>query len=97
MKVRKKAKIRARYNQVPHLTQDTIWKVTKTQENITSKSGKRSALSQEVTTKLKNGQHSMTNKHKTQTTKRIPKRSTALEQAVRQLLKSLNMFKYLNI
>ena len=25
IKVRKKAKVRNRYNQVPHLTQDTIW------------------------------------------------------------------------
>ena len=32
LKVGKKAKIRNRYNQVPHLTQDTEWGVTKTQE-----------------------------------------------------------------
>ena len=25
MKIRKKAKIRNQYNQIPHLTQDTIW------------------------------------------------------------------------
>ena len=29
IKVRKKAKIRNRYNQVPHLTQDTIWESDK--------------------------------------------------------------------
>ena len=29
--VRKVAKIRNRYNQVPHLTQDSTWKATKTQ------------------------------------------------------------------
>ena len=38
MKVRKVAKIRNQYNQVPHLTQDTTWKVTKTQLSITNKS-----------------------------------------------------------
>ena len=37
-KVRKAAKIRNRYNQVPHLTQDTTWEVTKTQLNTTNKS-----------------------------------------------------------
>ena len=51
-KVRKKAKIRNRYNQVPH-TQ----KVTKTQENITYKTAKRSAISQQVTTRLTLNRH----------------------------------------
>ena len=37
-KVRKAAKIRNRYNQVPHLTQGTIWESDKTQLNITHKS-----------------------------------------------------------
>ena len=36
--VRKAAKIRNRYNQVPHLTQDTTWESEKTQLNITNKS-----------------------------------------------------------
>ena len=31
-KVGEKAKIRNRYNQVPHLTQDTIWESDKTQD-----------------------------------------------------------------
>ena len=30
VKVRKAAKIRTGYNEVPHLAQDTTWKVTKT-------------------------------------------------------------------
>ena len=38
MKVRKAAKFRNRYNQVPHLTQDTKWESDKTQLNITNKS-----------------------------------------------------------
>ena len=49
-KVSKGAKIRNRYNQVPHLTQDTNGKVTNSQQ--TPQTGaKRSALSQQVTTK----------------------------------------------
>ena len=35
-KVRKRAKIRNRYNQIPHLTQDTIGKVTNSQLDITN-------------------------------------------------------------
>ena len=36
-KVRKRAKIRNRYNQAPHLTQDTYGKVTTSQLDITNK------------------------------------------------------------
>ena len=45
-KVCKEAKIRNRYNQVPHLTQDTTWESDKN----THKRAKRPALSQQVTT-----------------------------------------------
>ena len=38
MKVRKTAKIRKRYNQVPHLTQDTTWESNKNTINVTNKS-----------------------------------------------------------
>ena len=37
-KVRKEAKIKKRYNQVPHLTQDTTWESNKNTINITNKS-----------------------------------------------------------
>ena len=37
-KVRKKAKSRKRYNQVPHLTQDTTWESNKNTIKITNKS-----------------------------------------------------------
>ena len=37
-KVRKRAKIRNQYNQAPHLTQNTSWKVTASQLDITNKS-----------------------------------------------------------
>ena len=38
MKVRKRAKIRNRYNQAPHLTQNTNGKVTTTQYDIKTES-----------------------------------------------------------
>ena len=38
MKVRKRAKIRNRYNQAPHLTQDTNGKLTTSQLDITNES-----------------------------------------------------------
>ena len=58
MKVSKGAKIRNRYNQVPHLTQDTNGKVTNSQQTRQTRA-KRSALSQQVTTK-----HIKTDAHK---------------------------------
>ena len=48
--VSKGAKIRNRHNQVPHLTQDTNEKVTNSQKTPQTRA-KRSALSQQVTTK----------------------------------------------
>ena len=50
IKVSKVAKIRNRYNQVPHLTQDTNGKVTNSQKTPQTRA-KRSGLSQQVTTK----------------------------------------------
>ena len=38
IKVSKGAKIRNRYNQVPHVTQDTNWKVTNSQLDTTNES-----------------------------------------------------------
>ena len=49
-KISNGAKIRNRYNQVPHLTQDTNGKVTNSQKTPQTRA-KRSALSQQVTTK----------------------------------------------
>ena len=49
-KISNGAKIRNRYNQVPHLTQDTNEKVTNSQKTPQTRA-KRSALSQQVTTK----------------------------------------------
>ena len=50
IKVSNGAKIRNRYNQVPHPTQDTNGKVTNSQKTPQTRA-KRSALSQQVTTK----------------------------------------------
>ena len=74
-------------------------KVTKTQENITYKKAKRSALSQQMTARLHGTerQDSMTDKHHTQIAKRIHKRITALEWSVRKLLEGLNMFDGTNL
>ena len=44
IKVRKRAKIRNRYNQAPHLTQDTNGKVTTSQLDITNESQEASLL-----------------------------------------------------
>ena len=66
IKVRKAAKIRNRYNQVPHLTQDTTWERDKN-TNITNKS-------QEVSNKT------VRNRRKSTTKKQmIHKRSNTLE------------------
>ena len=43
LKERKKVKIRNQYNQVPHLTQVTIYESDKTQDIITYRRAKRSA------------------------------------------------------
>ena len=51
IKVRKKAKIRKRYNEVPHLTQDTTWESNKNTKKILPTRAKRSAFSQQVTTR----------------------------------------------
>ena len=77
-KVRKKAKTRNRYNQVPHLTQDTVWESDKNTGNITYKRAKRSALSQQLTTSLQETYMSVWLRQ-TQITNKIHKRSTALE------------------
>ena len=50
VKVSNGAKIRNGYNQVPHLTQDTNGKVTNSKKTPQTRA-KRSALSQQVTTK----------------------------------------------
>ena len=62
MEVRKRAKIRNRNNQVPHLTQDNNWKVSNSQLDITNESQEVSHFpaDQKVTINRRAGKH---NKH----------------------------------
>ena len=89
------AKIRNRCNQVPHRDQDTNWKVTKIQENITNKRANRSALSQQVTTVL---QDSMTKTNRNN--KRDPQKKHRLGTVSKKItggLKHVNMFHGTNL
>ena len=90
--VRKKSKVRIRYKQVPHLTQDTIWDSDNTQENITYKRAFPAGDHKAAIIRQEN----MTVKHETQITKRIHKRSTTLERSVK-LLEGFNMFDGANL
>ena len=72
-KVSKGAKIRNRYNQVPHLTQDTNGKVTNSQLDTTNESQEVS-LSQQVT-KRHTQRHS---KHKTEKNMKDPQKKNRL-------------------
>ena len=71
-KSEKGANIRNRYNQVPHMTQDTTWETKQTQTSQTR--AKRSALFHKA---AMNRSESMT--HKTEITQMIHERSTTLE------------------
>ena len=83
LKVSKDAKIRNRYNQVPHLTQDTNGKVTNSHLDTTNESQEVSpfpAGDHKAHTNRRAQRHS---KHKTEKTLKIHKRSTALERSVK--------------
>ena len=70
--------IRNRYNQVPHLSQDTDGKVTNSQSDITDESQKISpfpAGDHQATINRRTRKH---NKHMTEITYMIHKRSTAM-------------------
>ena len=58
-KVRKRAKIRNRYNQVPHLTQDTNGKVTNSQLDVTNESQEASLLTSLISQRMKKIQKEM--------------------------------------
>ena len=65
MEVRKRANIRNRYNQVPHLTQDTIRKVTNTKLDITNEGQEVSPSPAGDLNALMNRRARKHNKHKT--------------------------------
>ena len=91
MKVSKGAKIRNRYNQVPHPTQDTNGKVTNSQLDTTNESQEVSlfpAGDHEAHINRRAQRHS---KHKTEQ-KHKKSRSTALERSVKYFTGGLNRF-----
>ena len=61
LKARKAAKIRNRYNQVPHVTQDTTWESEKTQLKITNTSQEVSPFPAGYHKAAMNRRESMTN------------------------------------
>ena len=83
LKVGTSAKIRKRYNQVPHLTQHTTWESNKNTINITNKSQDVSLFPSGGHKAAMNGRESMTNTR--QVRQMIHKRSTALEQSAKIL------------
>ena len=97
-KVKKRAKIRNWYNQVPHLTQDTNWKVTNSQLDITNESQEVSpfpAGDHKATINKRAQKH---NKHTIEMTWMIHKRSTAFKWSVKNiLLEGLNRFNGANL
>ena len=88
-KVKKKAKIRNRYNQILHLTWDIIWKSDKnTRKHHRQESKEVRPMGQPFSADdyktARNIQDSTTtNTHEMKITKRIHKRSTALEPTVK--------------
>ena len=65
VKVRKTARMRNRYNQVPHLSQDTKWESNKITINITNKSQEVSTFPSGDDKAAMNRRESMTNtRHK---------------------------------
>ena len=75
-KVSKGAKIRNRYNKVPHLTQDTNRKVTNSQFEATNESQEVSPFPAGDHKAHINRRAQRHSKHKTEKTKKIHKRST---------------------
>ena len=84
IEVSKGAKIRNRYNQVPHLAQDTNGKVTNYQLDTTNESQEVSPFPEGDQKAHINRREQMHSKHKTEKkTEEIHKRSTALERSVK--------------
>ena len=80
--VRKRAKFRNRFNQVPHLTHDTNGKAVNSQLDITNESQEVSTFpagDHKATINRRTGKH---NKH-TEITLMIQKRGTAMERSVK--------------
>ena len=85
--VRKKARIRNQYNQVPHLTQDTTWESDKSQLDITNKSQEVSPFPAGDHTAAMNRRKSMTTTRDNNTND--PQKKYFLEQSVKYFLGGL--------
>ena len=94
VKVSKGTKIRNRYNQVPHLTQDTNWKVTNLQLDTTNESQEVSPFQAGDHEAHINRQPQRHSKHKTENNIKDPQRRTALERSVKYLTGGLKPVKY---
>ena len=82
-KVSKSAKIRNRFNQVPHLTQDTNGKVTNSRLNTTNESQEVSPFPEGDHKAHINRRIQRLSKHKTEKNIKDPQKSTALEQSLK--------------
>ena len=78
LKVSKGAKIRNRYNQVPHLTQDTNGKVTNSQLDTTNESQEVSPFPVGDHKAHMNRRAQRHSKHKTEKSKEIPQKKYRL-------------------
>ena len=83
--VSKGAKIRNRYNQVPHLIQDTNGKVTNSQLDTRNKSQEVSPFPADDDKAHINRHAQRHSKHKTEKNIKDPQRSTALKRSVKYL------------
>ena len=92
MQVKKTARLNNRYNQVPHLSQDTKWESNKITINITDKSLEVSPFPSGDNKATMNRRESMTNRrYKYNVTQIIQKRSTALEWSVKHFTGGLKL------
>ena len=82
-----------RYNQVPHLTQDTNGNVTNSQLDTTNESQEGSHFPAGDHKAHINKRAQRHSKHKTKKTQKIHKRSTALERSVKYITGGLNLVK----
>ena len=96
MKVSKGAKIRNRYNQVPHLTQDTNGKVTNSQLDTTNESQEVSLFPAGDHNAQINRCTQRHSKHTTEKDIKNPQRSTALERLVKYFTGGLTYNTYIN-
>ena len=87
-KVGKEARFWNRYNQVPLLTQDTVWEKNKYTKNIRYRRAKKSTLSQQVTTRLHDTDKTI---QQTQTHKKDPQNNNRLGMVSKKITGGLKL------